>query len=795
MTVPSLVSEALRERRRDWRVTAAFCGVLGSALAVAAACISLAWPLLWESLPFPDASRIAAICSAKKGVAGGVSWGDANDLRERVPSIERVAVYSARTWGVQTEQHGHVEVLLSAMVTGEFFEVLGLRPSLAATENEVWLTDAAATRLFGRSETALNGTLWINAAPYRVTGVLPAQFRFPMAEGAPDLIIPLARADYCCARGGGAQQAIARLRDPGRFGAELRVASNALAAEFPATNSAVQFVPVSFREHLFGPRLPAVRWILAGALCLVLIAAANGSGIWMARWLKVRRDAAIRLSLGASAARLAAIRATEGALAGLVAGAFGVALATMLLRVLDAVPLLHERLQAFAVWRPLSLAPPAIATALGAGVCAGLMAALLPHLAVMVRLLREGTRESMSAHPAARRVRLVLTAVQLSVTAILGWTAIAIGQNVHTLLTAPRGFETAQTLIAGIGVPEARYNTDEKMTAFHDAVIAHLQAVPGVSAAAGGAQVPQSAMRTRFLRDGETLPRERQPIARIGVASSGLLPLLGVPVRRGRGFTADDRWGAPRVALVNEAFVRAYLADAADPLREGLRPSFYNGFAMKPYTRFQIVGIIADTRNDAMLVEPQPQIVIPAAQIAMEGFVYYVKTPLPAASMNSGLREAIWAVDPAIERVTFRPLDDYLDRGLAERRALGGFGLAVALLAALIVGAGLYASLAASLIESGKELAIRAALGATPARLAMESMRWALLAVGVAGAVTAVAVPFVAASVQLEKAVLRATPSSAMMCLLAMGIIMVAAAFRPVWKAAFTAPVEVLRAE
>lgn len=805
MSILLLLSEAIRERRRDWRVTAGFCGVLGCALAVAVACFSLAWPLLWEPLPFANAERLTAVRSTVKGVAGGLSWGDADDLRKRAPSVKKIAIYSARTWGVQTERQGHVEVLLSAMTTGEFFEVLGVSPALggpmtrahdaAGAQSEAWLANAAAARLFGRPEASLNRTLWINGAPYRVAGVLPASFRFPMSQGTPDMIIPLSRAEYCCARSGGAQQAIALLQDPDRFAAELRAASGSLARDFPATNAELQFVPVALRDYLFGRRILALHWILSGALCLVIIAAANGSGIWMARWLRTRRDMAIRLSLGASALRLASVRAAEGAIAGLAAGALGVALAWVLLCVLHSAPFLRDRLEAFAVWRPVSLEPAAIPVALMLGVAVGLIAALVPHIALMRRLMREGTREGMSAAPAARRVRLVLTAVQLSATAILGWTAIAIGENVYTLLTARRGFETEQTLIAGIGVPEARYDTDEKMIGFHAAAIAQLQSVPGVTAAAGGVNVPHGNMRTRFLRDGQTLERNRQPTARIGVVSQELLPLLRISLRRGRGFTGDDRWNAPRVAVVNEAFVRAHLTDRKDPLREGLRLSFYNGFDMKPYTRFQVVGIIADTRNDALMVESQPQILIPSAQIAMEGFFYYVKTARTAGSVQTELREAIWRVDPAIQRVTFRPLDDSIEQGLAERRALSAFGLLVLLIAAVIVAAGLFASLSASLLESTRELAIRAALGATPARLAFESLRWVLTAAAVAGVVTAAAVPFIASSVHLEKAILRPTPASVILCLLGMGLVTGAAALRPVSKAASISPVDALRVQ
>jgi hypothetical protein len=264
-------------------------------------------------------------------------------------------------------------------------------------------------------------------------------------------------------------------------------------------------------------------------------------------------------------------------------------------------------------------------------------------------------------------------------------------------------------------------------------------------------------------------------------------------VRRGRGFSSADTWNAPRVALVNEAFVRAHFPDGLDPLHGAVRPSFYNGFAMKPYTRFQIIGIVADTRNDPLLVEPQPQILIPAAQIAMEGFFYFAATALPPEAINAQLREAIWRVDPAIQRVTFQPLDSFLERGLADRRALSTFGMALLLLAILIVGVGLFASLSASLLESTRELAIRAALGATPARLTLHSLGWVFAAFGLAALVTVPLLPVIAAHVQLEKAVLRPTAVNVAAPMLVLVLLTIAAAFVPVRRAASASPGEALR--
>ena len=165
---------------------------------------------------------------------------------------------------------------------------------------------------------------------------------------------------------------------------------------------------------------------------------------------------------------------------------------------------------------------------------------------------------------------------------------MAIGENVVSPpQRAARLRGTDQTLVAGIGIPEARYDSDEKMTAFHRARRSSSCARSPVSSSPpGGASFPQGTMRTRFLRDGQNLDRQSQPTAQVAIVTPELLPLLNVPAPPVvAGLDAADRWDAPRVALVNEAFVRTYLA-GADPLREGLRPSFFNGFAMRPVHAF-----------------------------------------------------------------------------------------------------------------------------------------------------------------------------------------------------------------
>ena len=293
---------ALRQRLRDWPTSLAFVSVLGSALALAGAWLAVALPL--RHLPFPQPDHLVAIETMKKGQAGGLSWADLEDLR--TGSTQHIAGFSSRTWGLQTEAHGHIEVVLSQQVTGEFFAALGVTPYLgepltvrhqqSGNQQWVWFTHASWRRLLGGARDVAGKVVWINSAPYRVGGVLPPSFDFPHRGQSADVYVPLNRTEYFGARGPGGLGAIVRLR-PGvslsQFDAELQARSTGLAAQFPGSNAGVAFVAGDLASALLGERLRLLQWLLAAVVTLLLVAMANASGIWLAQWLRQQRQAAI----------------------------------------------------------------------------------------------------------------------------------------------------------------------------------------------------------------------------------------------------------------------------------------------------------------------------------------------------------------------------------------------------------------------------------------------------------------------------------------------------------------------
>ncbi len=694
---------ALRSLLRTPAAAFACLFTLSLGVAVSTAMYTLLDALLLRPLPYPNAERLVEL-------EPGVSWGDTIDIEGHARTTSAIGAFGKRTWGFTDSSSAPVEVVISGMVTHGFFRALGVAPRLGAgfrasdemagSNRVALLSDAFWRKRFAGRPDAVGQTFSLNDVAYRVAGVLPLGFRFPMDGETPDLYIPLDRGDYCCDRSVRTLGGVARL-GPGVSRATARAEWEALCG--------TRFELVSLQRGFLGDSArPLLLLSLAAGLGLVL-AAVNAAGILLAAAARRLRESAIRLSLGASRPRLAAEYAARGLWLGLAAGLAGLSLAALALSLARHIPALADPLGAYRGISPLGIGPPMAAfasvTALAAAVSASLAPLWLLREAATESLLRRGAASS----PAAVRGRAVLLTAQVALAATLLSAGVMVFVELRGILRAGPGFRTGQIVVAGIGLPEARYDTDTSMIDFHRRAIARLAAIPGVTEAAGGAGIPFG-RRARFERTNENLPLAQRPRAVVGVASPALLGLLGIAVVRGRGFTSLDRLGQPYVALVNRKFVERYGSGVGARLRVG----FWNGH-MRPWPEVTVAGEVADARNLGIDRAPEPAIYLSSLQVPMEGFLYFVRTPLGASSLASQFRQAVWSEDPRLERVTPRPLAPDVERGLESRRAVLWLLAGFSTLALAVASAGLAAGVGAWVTESQTALGIRMALGETPA--------------------------------------------------------------------------------
>jgi len=747
--------------------------------------------LLLKPLPYPDPHRLVALYETTVDrKPRGVAEQNLLDWRARTSAFEAMAVYQPRSFGLTAADRDPVTVIQTGMVMAEFFRVLQVPPRLGRVFREdeevaearaIVLTDRLWRTMFSADPGVIGRKVSLNEEPYTILGVMPAGFEYPMDRVLPDAFIPLSRRDYCCSRLG-SQAAVARLK-PGttleRARAELESVAASLAAVHPDSNRGRTAGLGPLEDALTGTRREPLFLLVAASSLLLLIACANVAGLVLARCLGRTREMAIRVYLGAGLRHIAGQFVAEAAVLAMAGAACGLLAARLVLQIVPQfVPHAGQA-------SPLRLDAAAFAFA------AALATALTILLPVAPTLLVAGGWHGTRGSRSALRGALVVTQVALSVVLLLA-TGLLLRSFFRLLATSP-GFETANTMEFGIGLPEKRYDTTLKEIAFHRELQRRLAALPGVERAGavgrlplrGGAIGPGGS----FQLWGANIPLPQRPRSWVNAATPGYFATMGIPLIEGRDFSwQDDRPGYHRVAIVNQTFVRAYLRDrrALGTLLDLRWVSDLNPLGVA----WEIVGIVGDSRQASLDRDPIPEIFLSITQVGADGASYVVRT----RGSSEAIANAVADLDPRIQKVGVIPLRFFVERNLESRtaaiRLVGGFGL----LALLLTAVGIYGIVAFRASERSREMAIRAALGASAAEIRSLVLGHGLWLAGLgtaAGvAVFLIASPWLKSQLYGVAATDPITMSAVVTAALLVGL---AASIAPSRRAASTAPMQLLR--
>jgi len=747
--------------------------------------------LLLKSLPYPDPERLVALYETTVDrKPRGVAEQNLLDWRARTALFEAMAVYQPRSFGLTAADRDPVTVIQTGMVMAEFFHVLQVPPALGrvfreeeevAESRAIVLTDHLWRTMFSADPSAIGRKVSLNEEPYTILGVMPAGFEYPMDRVLPDAFIPLSRKDYCCGRLG-SQDAVARLR-PGtsleRARTELESVAGGLAAEHPDTNQGRTAGLRPLQDVMTGTRREPLFLLVAASSLLLLIACANVAGLILARCLGRSREMAIRAYLGAGLRHIAGQFVAEAAVLSIAGAACGFFAAGLVLQfVPQFVPSPNQT-------APLRLDAAAFAFA------AALAMALTILLPVAPTLLVVGEWHGSRGSRSALRGALVVTQVALSVVLLLA-TGLLLRSFFRLLATSP-GFQTANALEFGIGLPEKRYDTTPKEIAFHRELLRRLAQTPGVESAGAVSRLPLRGGNIGpagpFQIWGANIPIPQRPRSWVNTASPGYLAAMGIPLVEGRDFSwQDDRPGYHRVAIVNQTFARTYLRGrrALGTLLDVRWVSDVNPLGVT----WEIVGVVGDTRQANLDRDPIPEIFLSVTQVGMDGGVYVIRTRGSGNAISSVVAE----LDPRIQRVGVKPLHLIVEASLGSRRGairlVGGFGL----LALLLTAVGIYGIVAFRASERSREMAIRSALGASASEIRGLVLGHGLWLAG-AGTAAGVAV-FLMASPLLKSqlyGVGAADPMSMGAVVAAVLAVGLGASIAPSRRAATTAPMDLLR--
>jgi predicted permease len=783
------INYALRTLRRSPAFSVTVVLTLALGIGASTAVFSAMDRLLLRSLPYPEPDRLLALHETQTGKGfRPVSLPNLFDWRAQSNSFDGVAGFMTRSFGLH-EAGTAVSVVMAGMVTSDLFRVLGSGPHLGRTFSEqeefagapvIVLTDELWARQFHRAPQIVGRTVQLNEQPYEVIGILPPDFVFPAPGTRVDAYIPISHGDYG-ARGNKLLQAVARLK-PGvtnaRAQTELRTIGARLASAWPEENvrggADLERLDEAWKGNLRRPLL----LLIAAALLLLAIVCTNVVNLILGRSLGRAREMEIRIALGAGLADIVRQLLAEALLLCAAGGALGLLLAVAVLRGLPIV--LKQTVDGLAI--------DARALAFASLVC--LLVTLLCALAPAF---------STKRHRRPFRLRQGLVVGQIALSLVLLLSAGAFLRVFLKLVNRYPGFESSHVFYFGFGLPEGHY-TDRQTVDFHAKLRARLAEIPGVEAAGAVGRRPLSGrnLSTTFQFEGAGLPSTEWPAVEFNGIDPAYFPALRIPLLEGRRLDWDtDRLDHPLALVVNRAFEKTYgpHEGGKDGSLVGKRVQlrFWTDLAPKNQL-WQIVGVVGDTYQMGLDQPIRPQIYLPVSQTGLDGGSYVIRTARTDAGLAGAVAAAVRSVDPNLERVNLRRLDNWIRESLGDRRLPAILTGLFATIGLSLTALGLYGVIALEVGQRRKEMAIRVALGASRASIAGLVLRRGLvltLAGSVVGALAFVAVGRAIESQLYDVAV--SDPLNAAVVIVILFACAACACLRPAWDAMRQAPIAVLR--
>jgi putative ABC transport system permease protein len=759
--------------------------------------------LLLRPLPYPEAQQLVMLYETnphqnlKHNVISPANY---FDWRTQSSSFSAIAGFV--DYHVTLGDGKHTEEVDAQAVSGELLPALRVQPirgrvftmqedkddaHVAVISYRLWQS------WFGGDESVLGRQLQVNSRPFTVIGVLPPDFYFNTRSSDIWLTLGLKPAENLRKTQGRWMWAAARLK-PGVSLSQARTEMSGIAQRleiaYPEFDKGWGVDVVPLRDSFVGEVKTSLMVLLGAVTLLLCVACANVANLLLARYSARRREMAVRGALGAARGRLVRQLLTESVMLGLVGGGLGILLAYFAVEGLVALAP-RELTRSVQITFDLRIVAFAFLLSVVTSIIFGLAPSLMASHGDLNRGLHEDSRQSTGS---GNRMRHWLVALEIACSVALLAGAGLLFRSLVGLQNVDPGLDARNVLTFRVSLPRQRYGDTQKRLAFFSRATDRLGQLPGVRSASAISYLPFNGIAAGTdVQIGGRPPAKpgEELVASIRTVLPGYFRTLGIPLQRGRDFTAADNvTTTPHRFIVNETFVRKYLA-GEEPIGKLISASMNNENPLG-----EIVGVAGDVKEGTLDKEPAPTVYYIHSHLDYGEMVFVLRAENDPAALAEPVRKVIHELDSELPVSQIRAMETVVRLTFSRQQfsavLLGGFSVASLLLAAI----GIYGLLAYSVTQRTREIGVRVALGAEPAsiiRMVVASGARMVITGAAAGLAAALAL-----SGLLKSLLFGIGPRDPLTFIAAPAIfvaVALVAAYVPARRAARVSPMEALRAE
>jgi predicted permease len=824
---------AIRQLRKSPGFTAVAVLTLALGIGANTAIFGLLDQALLRALPVKEPDRLVLLRYSGSNTGHISSRADSKfyfsypmyrDLRDRNTVFSGIIATDFTQAGVQW--HNQPELVGTELVSGNYFDVLGVQPALGrllvASDDVVANANPVAVlsfdywqRRFGSDPAIVNQGMLVNGHLFTLIGVAQRGFHSVVMGDTPDLFVPMMMqsqvmpgSDPLEDRRYSWLNVVARLK-PGVSRVQAEAGISPLWSAIRADElKQIPHRTESFRDnfvaksHLFlndgakgfSPLRDNVQTPLLIVMAMVglvaLMACANVGSLLLVRAAGRLREMSVRYALGAKRKRVIQQLLVEGLLLGLAGGFLGVILAARISAVLINL-----------IWggsgMELPLSPQVDLRILlfnfALAVCASVLFSLAPAAQFWRPNLAPALKQQVITGGGPLRFRRIAVGVQVGLSLLLLVGAGLFTRTLHNLKTLDVGFATDHLLEFSIDPSLAGYQSAQNLEV-DSRVLSTLAALPGVRsvAATNDSELADDGYSNNISIAGYTAKEDEDMNVEHPFVSPGYFSSMGMTLLAGRELSDADRAGTQKVAVVNESFARHYFGDPQHALEHYLAHGSGNVKA-----DIEIVGVVKDAKHRGVRQDIKRTVFTPYLQESDPGgMTFYVRTWQSPESAEATIRRAMQALDSKLVLDTFRTMDEQIDDNLTAERVVALLAASFGVLAALMAAIGLYGVLAYSTAQRTSEIGIRMALGASRAsvmRVVLVEVLW-LTGIAISVALPTSLLLGMAVRSQLFGISSR-DPLTLCLATLVVVVVAIASALVPARRAAKIDPIKALRYE